>query len=84
MDWIKYSKPAMLLTACKQVIMVLSNKDENDKHSVVSAMVKYNTNDMNMNNLTLQYLDALQSKGAEYIPWSERHKPGNLAKLKAA
>jgi hypothetical protein len=31
-----------------------------------------------------EYLDALQSKGAEYIPWSERHKPGNLAKLKAA
>lgn len=31
-----------------------------------------------------EYLDALQNKGAEFILWSERHKPANLDKLKAA
>lgn len=31
-----------------------------------------------------EYLDALQNKGADFILWSERHKPENLNKLKAA
>lgn len=30
-----------------------------------------------------EYLDALDSKGAQYILWSERHKPDNINKLKA-
>ncbi len=28
-----------------------------------------------------EYLDALKSKGAEYIPWEQRHKPEMLKKL---
>ena len=31
-----------------------------------------------------EYLEALQSKGAEFILWSERNKPDNVKKLKAA
>jgi hypothetical protein len=31
-----------------------------------------------------EYLDALHNKGAEFILWSQRHKPENLTKLKAA
>ena len=30
------------------------------------------------------YLEALQSKGAEYVLWQERHTPGSISKLKAA
>lgn len=32
----------------------------------------------------LQLLNALESKGAEYIIWSKRHEPQNIAKLKDA
>lgn len=32
----------------------------------------------------LQLLNALESKGAEYIIWSKRHEPRNVAKLKDA
>lgn len=31
-----------------------------------------------------EYLSALESKGAQYIRWSQRHKPENIEKLKLA
>ncbi len=31
-----------------------------------------------------EYIDALKSKNADYILWSQRHKPENIAKLKQA
>ena len=34
--------------------------------------------------INLNYLDALQCKGAEYVLWNSRHKPENISKLKAA
>lgn len=31
----------------------------------------------------MEFLDAIKSKGADYILWSDRHSPDNIKKIRA-
>lgn len=54
---------------------------ERQTEKMVTGLAIINDEEKEVKN---EYLDALHNKGADFILWSERHKPENLNKLKAA